>query len=50
MHRRLLQLVHQDLGQAFIRGELGNFYVTGGEVLEDRLEDVTDGERAGLLR
>ncbi|MNI74934.1 hypothetical protein D3C73_1310490 [compost metagenome] len=49
MHRCLLQLIHQHLGQALVRGLLGDLHVPGGKVLENCLEDVADGQCASLL-
>ena len=48
MHRRLLQLVHQHLGQARVGCALGNLHVAGGKVLEDRLDDLADGQGTAL--
>ncbi|MNC58656.1 hypothetical protein D3C75_1083980 [compost metagenome] len=42
-------MIHQYLGQALVRRLFGDLHVPGGEVLEDRLEDVVDGQRAGLV-
>ncbi|MNP24034.1 hypothetical protein D3C76_1167690 [compost metagenome] len=50
VHRGLLQLIHQYLGQTLVRIALGNLHVPGGEVLEDRLEDVADGQGTGSRR
>ncbi|MNP79243.1 hypothetical protein D3C76_1770350 [compost metagenome] len=50
MYGRLLQLIDQYLSQSLVHVLFGNFHVPGSEVLEDRFEDVADGEGTGLLR